>query len=138
MKPRLTFTFTLLAVLLVGLSLHRLTSVPAPVSTERIEESAPVETIFATVQFTGMLTDLELEQSDRDLMTRPYMVLETDDGAGGTVQLVLYGGSITRSIGYVAFQNKDIFQPGTDSYEFIWSILEYAYPELYEQEYQDK
>ena len=91
-----------------------------------------------TVQFTGMLTDLELEQSDRDLMTRPYMVLETDDGAGGTVQLVLYGGSITRSIGYVAFQNKDIFQPGTDSYEFIWSILEYAYPDLYEQEYQDK
>ena len=71
-------------------------------------------------------------------MTRPCMVLETDDGADGTVQLVLYGGSITRSIGYVAYQNKDIFQPGTASYEFIWSILEYAYPGLYEQEYQRK
>ncbi len=78
------------------------------------------------------------EAGTRDLMTRPCMVLETDDGADGTVQLVLYGGSITRSIGDVAYRNEYIFQPGTDSYEFIWSILEYAYPGLYEQEYQRK
>ena len=66
MKPRLTFTFTLLAVLLVGLSLHRLTSVPAPVSTERIEESAPVETIFATVQFTGKPATLVLRHGSSE------------------------------------------------------------------------
>ena len=88
------------------------------------------------VQFTGMLTDLELEQSTRDLMTRPYMVLERTDGAGQTEQVVLYGGSITRSIGYVAYQNKDVFKVGSSSYEFIWNILAYAYPDLYEAEYQ--
>lgn len=87
-------------------------------------------------QFTGMLTDLELEQSTRDLMTRPYMVLERTDAAGQTEQVVLYGGSITRSIGYVAYQNKDVFQPGSSSYEFIWKILSYAYPDLYEAEYK--
>ena len=69
-------------------------------------------------------------------MTRPYMVLQTEDAQGQTLELVLYGGSITRSIGYVAYQNKDVFQPGSASYEFIWSILQYAYPDLYEQEYQ--
>lgn len=47
-------------------------------------------------------------------------------------------GSITRSVGCAAFQNKDIFRPWTDSFEFIWSVLEYAYPELYEQEYQEE
>ena len=87
-------------------------------------------------QFTGMLTDLELEQSTRDLMTRPYMVLARTGADGQTEQVVLYGGSIVRSIGYVAYQNKDVFKPGTSSYEFIWKILSYAYPDLYEAEYK--
>jgi len=82
------------------------------------------------VQFTGMLTDLDLEQSTRDLMTRPYMVLEKDGE-----QTVLYGGQLVRSIGYVALQNKDVFRKGTSDYEFIWKIIAYAYPEIYEAEY---
>lgn len=88
------------------------------------------------VQFTGMLTNLDLEQSTRDLMTRPYMVLERTNAEGQTEQVVLYGGSSTRSIGYVALQNKDVFTAGTASYEFIWNILSYAYPDLYEAEYK--
>ena len=87
-------------------------------------------------QFTGMLTDLELDKSTQDLMTRPYMVLEYVNAEGNTEQVVLYGGSIVRSIGYVAYQNKDVFNAGTSSYEFIWNILSYAYPELYDQEYK--
>ena len=83
-----------------------------------------------TVQFTGMLTDLELEQSDRDLMTRPYMVLEKEGE-----QTVLYGGQLVRSIGYVALQNKAVFRPGSADYEFIWKIIAYAYPDIYEAEY---
>lgn len=60
MKPRLTFTFTLLAVLLVGLSLYRLTSAPAPASAERLEKATTLETIYATVQFTGKPVSLVL------------------------------------------------------------------------------
>ena len=77
-----------------------------------------------------MLTDLDLEQSTRDLMTRPYMVLEKDGE-----QTVLYGGQLVRSIGYVALQNKDVFRKGTSDYGFIWKIIAYAYPEIYEAEY---
>lgn len=66
MKPRLTFLFTLMAVLLVGLSLHRLTSAPAPANAERIEETTPVEAIYATVQFTGKPTSLVLRHGSRE------------------------------------------------------------------------
>ena len=65
MKPRLTFTFTLMAVLLVGLSLYRLTSAPAPVSAQKVEEAAPIETIYATLQFTGQPTSLVLRHGSR-------------------------------------------------------------------------
>ena len=92
------------------------------------------DAIFAqtgtTVQFTGMLTDLDLDKSTRDLMARPYMVLEKDGK-----QIVLYGGQLVRSIGYVAIQNKNVFRKGTADYEFIWKIIAYAYPEIYEAEY---
>lgn len=66
MKPRLTFLFTLMAVLLVGLSLHRLTTAPAPVSAQKVEEAAPIEAIYATVQFTGKPTSLVLRQGSRE------------------------------------------------------------------------
>lgn len=66
MKPRLTFTFTLMAVLLVGLSLHRLTTAPAPVSAQKVEEAAPIETIYATLQFTGQPTSLVLRHGNRE------------------------------------------------------------------------
>ena len=66
MKPRLTFTFTLMAVLLVGLSLYRLTSAPAPVSAHKVEEAAPIETIYATLQFTGQPTSLVLRHGSRE------------------------------------------------------------------------
>lgn len=66
MKPRLTFTFTLMAVLLVGLSLYRLTSAPAPVNAQKVEEAAPIETIYATLQFTGQPTSLVLRHGNRE------------------------------------------------------------------------
>ena len=66
MKPRLTFTFTLMAVLLVGLSLYRLTSAPAPVSAQKVEEAAPIETIYATLQFTGQPTSLVHRHGSRE------------------------------------------------------------------------
>ena len=66
MKPRLTFTFTLMAVLLVGLSLYRLTSAPAPVSAQKVEEAAPIETIYATLQFTGQPTSVVLRHGNRE------------------------------------------------------------------------
>ena len=103
------------------------------------DRSSNTDSVFnradGMVQFTGMLTNLELDQSTKDLVTRPYMVLERTNEAGETEQVVLYGGSLVRSIGYVAYQNKDVYSPGAAAYEFIWNILSYAYPDLYEAEY---
>ena len=45
------------------------------------------------------------------------------------------GGQPVRSIGYVALQNKAVFRPGSADYEFIWKIIAYAYPDIYEAEY---
>jgi len=102
--------------------------------------SKGVDQVFHTgnglVQFTGMLTDLDMKQATKDLMTRPYMVLERKDADGKTQRVVLYGGTIVRSIGYVAFQNKDVFQSGTSSYKFIWKILYHYDRKLYNKEYK--
>ena len=37
--------------------------------------------------------------------------------------VTLYGGSVTRSIGYVAWQNRDTYKQGTASYKYVWNII---------------
>ena len=44
-------------------------------------------------------------------------------------QLVtVYGGIVTRSIGYIALQNADVFSQGTPAYDYVHSIISYCYP----------
>ena len=52
---------------------------------------------------------------------RPYIKLK-DTVTDETV--TLYGGCVTRSIGYVAWQNRDTYKPGTASYKYVWSIID--------------
>ena len=92
--------------------------------------------IFATpgglTQYTNVLVGFNLEQCKDDIVMRPYIVLKDADG-----QLVtLYGGTVTRSIGYIACQNRNTFQPGSAAYQYVWEIIHSAYGDQFDSEYQ--
>ena len=83
-------------------------------------------------QYTNVLVGFNLEQCKDDIVMRPYIVLKDADG-----QLVtLYGGTVTRSIGYIACQNRNTFQPGSAAYQYVWEIIHSAYGDQFDSEYQ--
>ena len=73
------------------------------------------------IQYTNVLVGFTDAQCQPDLVMRPYIKL-IDTATGETV--TLYGGSVTRSIGYVAWQNRDTYKPGTASYKYVWNIID--------------
>lgn len=85
------------------------------------------------VSFTNVLVGFSMEQCAKDLSIRAYMKL-TDVSTGESV--VIYGGTIHRSIGYVAYQNRNAFAPGTEQYGYIWSIIKGVYGTAYDAEYK--
>ena len=73
------------------------------------------------IQYTNVLVGFTDAQCQPNLVMRPYIKLK-DTATGETV--TLYGGCVTRSIGYVAWQNRDTYKPGTASYKYVWSIID--------------
>ena len=94
--------------------------------------------VFATTdtltQYTNVLVwdSLTNEQLGQDIVMRPYIILK--DGSGNPV--TLYGGTVSRSIGYIAYQNRAVFDPGTDAYQYVWEIIHAVYGDQYDSEYQ--
>ncbi len=80
------------------------------------------------IQYTNVLVGFTDAQCQPDLVMRPYIKL-IDTATGETV--TLYGGSVTRSIGYVAWQNRDTYKPGTASYKYVWNIINSVDPSKY-------
>ncbi len=70
--------------------------------------------------FTGMLTGLEGDAKtlNRDLLARPFMVLERNGK-----QITIYGGTIQRSIYYVATQNRNHWAAGTVYDNYVEDII---------------
>ena len=83
-------------------------------------------------QYTNVLVDFRYDQVPRDLAMRSYMKLSDADGS----EVVLYGGPVQRSIGYVAYQNRNAFQPRTDAYEYVWNLIRVTYGSRYDSEYR--
>lgn len=83
------------------------------------------------MQYTNVLVNFSDAQCRDDIAMRPYIILEDESGQ----QITLYGGIVQRSIGYIAYQNRNVFEPGTDEYEYVWSIIRYVYGTLYDDEY---
>ena len=81
-------------------------------------------------EYTNVLVNLTDEKCVPQLAMRPYMKLERE---GET--LVLYGGTVTRSIGYIASQNRNAFAPGTAAYAYMWHIIHYVYGTAYDKDY---
>lgn len=83
------------------------------------------------MQYTNVLVGFSTEQCKADLAMRPYMILA--DEAGN--EITLYGGIVHRSIGYIAYQNRDVFAAGTDAYEYVWEIIRSVYGNAYDEDY---
>ena len=84
------------------------------------------------MKYTNVLVGFDNEQCAPDIAMRPYIILS--DGEGDLV--TLYGGTVYRSIGYIAWQNRLDFSPGTASYAFIWDIIHHVYGDIYDTDYQ--
>ena len=74
------------------------------------------------IQYTNVLVLENLTEADydKDLTLRAYIRLRNTE-TGETV--TLYGGTVTRSIYYVAQQNADTYKPGTAGYKFVHKII---------------
>ncbi len=73
---------------------------------------------YTNVLLLGNLTEADY---DKDLTLRAYITLR-NSATGETV--TLYGGTVTRSIYYVAKQNADTYKPGTTGYKFVHKIID--------------
>ena len=76
------------------------------------------------IQYTNVLVGFSLEDCAKDLILRPYIKLK-DMTTGETV--TLYGGSVCRSIGYIAKQNADTYKPGSSGYKYVHKIIDAVY-----------
>ena len=74
------------------------------------------------IQYTNVLVLENLTEADynKDLTLRAYIRLRNTE-TGETV--TLYGGTVTRSIYYVAKQNADTYKPGTPGDKFVHKII---------------
>lgn len=84
------------------------------------------------VQYTNVLVGFTNDECRADIAMRPYMILEDAQGESFT----LYGGTIFRSIGYIAWQNRNVFAPGTASYAYVWDIIHHVYGSKYDADYR--
>ena len=84
------------------------------------------------IQYTNVLVNFTDSQCAADITMRPYMCLENAEGE----QLILYGGQVRRSIGYVAYQNRNTYKSGTEEYNYVWQIIHSVYGDEYDGEYQ--
>ena len=76
------------------------------------------------IQYTNVLVGFGLEDCKDMLTLRPYIKLK-DVTTGETV--TLYGGCVSRSIGYIAKQNENTYQPGTAGYKYVHEIIDAVY-----------
>ena len=84
------------------------------------------------IQYTNVLVGFSLDQCKDDIAMRPYIILE--DAAGN--QITLYGGTIYRSIGYIAYQNRSVFQPKTAAYDYVWELIHHVYGDQYDADFK--
>ena len=84
------------------------------------------------IQYTNVLVGFTDEDCKEDIAMRPYIILEDEKGETVT----LYGGTVYRSIGYIAYQNRNAFAPGSNAYNYVWDIIHYVYEDQYDADYK--
>ena len=86
----------------------------------------------SAIQYTNVLVGFTDEDCKEDIAMRPYIILEDENGDTVTI----YGGIVYRSIGYIAYQNRKAFTPGSAAYEYVWNIIHYVYGKQYDADYK--
>ena len=76
--------------------------------------------ISYTNTLVGNYTD---EQCDQDFAIRSYMIVRPVGATDDSQDMTIYGGTLYRSISYVAYQNKDVYSSGSNGYKYIQSLL---------------
>ncbi len=118
---------------LMGASLTNQSSAAKKAYAYRKGKADPVfRTANGMTQYTNVLVGFTDDQCIPDLAMRPYLILS--DAKGNAI--TLYGGTVHRSIGYIAYQNRSAFRPGTEAYAYIWSIIHHVYGNQYDAEYR--
>ena len=84
------------------------------------------------IQYTNVLVGFTDEDCREDIAMRPYIILADETGETVTI----YGGIVYRSIGYIAWQNRNAFTPGSAAYEYVWNIIHYVYGDQYDADYK--
>ena len=84
------------------------------------------------VQYTNVLVGFTDDDCKEDIAMRPYIILQNESGDTVTI----YGGIIYRSIGYIAYQNRNAFAVGSDAYEYVWSIIHHVYGDEFDADYK--
>ena len=84
------------------------------------------------IQYTNVLVGFTDEDCKEDIAMRPYIILEDENGNTVTI----YGGIVYRSIGFIAYQNRKAFTPGSAAYEYVWNIIHYVYGKQYDADYK--
>ena len=84
------------------------------------------------LQYTNVLVGFSDDQCIPDLAMRPYIILEDADGR----QITIYGGTVCRSIGYIAWQNRTVFPVGSAAYEYVWGIIHHVYGDRFDADYK--
>ena len=80
------------------------------------------------IQYTNVLVGFSLEDCKKEISMRPYILLEDEQGQ----QIPIYGGTVQRSIGYIASQNRDAFPKGSPESDYVWNIIHYVYGDRFD------
>lgn len=80
--------------------------------------------------YTNVISGFNNSQCANDMAFRPYMII-TD----GEKDITLYGGIVKRSVGYIVYQIRNIYSPGSSEYEYVWGVIRAVYGDRYDNEY---
>ena len=84
------------------------------------------------IQYTNVLVGFTDADCKEDIAMRPYIKLQDKSGE----VITIYGGTVYRSIGYIAYQNRNAFKPGSEAYKYVWNIIHYVYGKQYDADYK--
>ena len=84
------------------------------------------------IQYTNVLVGFDDDQCIPDIVMRPYIILEDEEGS----QVTIYGGEVVRNIGYIAWQNRNVFNPGNAAYDYVWNIIHHVYGDMFDEDYK--
>ncbi len=90
------------------------------------------EQVDLYLYYTNVLVGFTNDQCKDDIAMRPYMILQDENGD----QITIYGGIVYRSIGYIAYQNRNVFKPSDPAYDYVWDIIHHVYGDQYDAEFK--